>query len=329
MINPRLQLPRLLALLATALLTERAFSNPSQKHFSPKYNRRQINLRRLAIGLQIVWILSELVFSSAFSPLLLAVAPSLALSFPGSIALCILPFAAMVTLAGCLEFFANIRNRGRRHRRLSSVNSEDFEQLTAANSKYPSQAEQMQQHQRNISSDMYSTPPLSPADSFASGSSGALASGLPSPTGHCPSPDRAAMLRYAATTQEHGNGKNNEDMPSAKDIYLMEHTGIYLETTNDSMLFVHKILRPIKTRIDDQQPARSDDYKPLLRQLMAQSQSQNQNQNGNTKAAAMAVMKPCPPLFQPAVVATVTVVKGKGRTVMRTQQYPIPIPVIS
>jgi hypothetical protein len=333
-INLQLQLPRLLALLATAVFTERAFFNPSQRDFSPKFNRNRLNLRRLAIGLQIVWVLSEVVFSSAFAPLLLAVVPSLALSSSGSIALGVLPVATMAIFAGCIEFFSKIRHRGGRHRRLSSVNSEDFEHLTAANSsKYPSQAGQRQHpYQHNYLSDMYSTPPLSPAGSSASGSSGALASGLPSPTGHCPSPDRAAILRCAATMQEtHGNkNKKTEDIPSAKNIFLKEHSGLYLETTNDSMLFVHKILRPIKTRIDDQEPVRSGDYIPLLQQLMAQSQSQKQNKNhGSTKATARAVMNPSPPLFQPAVVATISLGKKKESTVMRTNQPPVPIPVFS
>lgn len=309
-------------LLATAVLTERAFS-PSE-HFSPKYNRSRTNIRRLSIALQIVWVLSELAFSSAFAPLLLAAAPSLALSLPGTIALCLLPLAAMVTLTGCLEFFSRLRNK-RRHRRLSSVNSEDFAQLTAQNKnttstssgKYPSSASLSQQQ---YASDTYTTPPLSPADSFASGSSGALASGLPSPTGHCPSPDRAAMLRYAATIQEH----EGEGIPTARDVYLKEHI-LGTVDTNESMLFVHKILKPIKTRIGDQETAPAADYKPLLQHLMAQSTKQSSNYN---KAAAMAVMQPCPPLFQPAVVATVTVVKGKGGS-YSTNQPPVPIPVIT
>jgi hypothetical protein len=246
----------------------------------------------------------------------------------------------MVTLTGCLEFLSKIRHRGKRHRRLSSVNSEDFEQLTSANNnnnssstrtvatsnsgKYPAQVIHMP-------SDIYvstTTPPLSPADSFLSGSSGGLASGLPSPTGHCPSPDRAAMIRYM---QEHGN--NNEGMPpSSKDVYLMEHVGSYKDS-DESMLFVHKILKPIKTSMNDQHmPAPNADYKPLLQQLMAQSQKQSQGpqNNGTTTANGMAVMQPCPPLFQPAVVATITVVKGKGNnTLVNTNQPQIPIPVIS
>lgn len=234
----------------------------------------------------------------------------------------------MVTLAGCVEFFSKIRHRGGRHRRLSSVNSEDFEQLAAADnsSKYPSQAAQRQYHQyqHNSSSDIYATPPLSPAGSSASGSSGALASGLPSPTGHCPSPDRAAMMRYAAKAQEQGELNKQEDMSSSNNIYLMEHSGIYLETTNESMLFVHKILKPIRTRIEDQEPVRAAEYKPLLQQLMAQSQSEHQN--GNNKAG----MQPSGPSgFKPSVIATITVGKKKENAVMRTNQHPVPIPVIS
>jgi hypothetical protein len=325
------------------VLTERAFS-PSQ-HFSPKYNRSQTNLRRFSVSLQIVWILSELAFSSAFAPLLLAVFPSLALSLSGSIALCLLPLAAMVSITACLEFFSKMR-RGRRHRRLSSVNSEDFEQLTSTNStrttttttststKYPS-LPQKQQSQQNQCSDIFATPPLSPADSFASGSSGALASGLPSPTGHCPSPDRAAMLRYATRMQENGTGNKTSEnnMPSAKDVFLMEHPGIYLDAPTESMLFVHKILKPIKTRIGDQEPVPpTADYKPLLQQLIAQSQSQHIKESKNTNTKATAVMQPCPPLFQPAVIATITVVKGKGNNTnanVRMNQPAIPIPVIS
>lgn len=134
------------------------------------------------------------------------------------------------------------------------------------------------------------------------------------------------MLRYAATTQEHGKLNKKEDISLAKDIYLLEHNGIYLETTNASMLFVHKILRPIRTRIDDQEPVRAAEYKPLLQQLMAQSQSQHQNRNGNNKAA---MQPPGPPVFQPSVTATITVGKKKENTVMRTNQLPVPIPVIS
>jgi hypothetical protein len=257
----------------------------------------------------------------------------------------------MVTLTGCLEFInLKILQRGKRRRRLSSLNIEedDLQQLqsngtstgiSATSNKYPSQATQIPHHQHNhtMSSDTYTTPPLSPADSYASGSSGALISGLPSPTGHCPSPDRASMMRYAAKMHETNRNSSNNDTtgPIGKDIYLMEHAGSY-DTDEESMLFVHKILKPIKTGINDQYLAQhTADYKPLLQQLMAQSQSQHKNgtTSNSTTNAGLAVMQPCPPLFQPAVVATITVVKGKGNgvnnMVMNTNQPPVPIPVIS
>lgn len=194
----------------------------------------------------------------------------------------------MVSLAGFIDYFTKFRQR-KRQRRLSSGPSGDLSrysssttaaEYTAIHSHHP--------YHEQLPEDL-STPPLSPADSLVSESSGGLASGLPSPTGHCPSPDRAAMLRHAGA----------KSLPPSCDIYLIYYT----LDTNESVLFVHKKLRPIRTKIQDPPPAAKPgpDYKQLMRQLEAKSKYP-------TRA--------CPPLAMPAVVATISVAKGKE------QQHP-------
>jgi hypothetical protein len=271
-VNLSAQLPRLFALLVIGAFTERAFA-PALDRYSPKVHGRSV-LRDTALCLQFAWFLSELAFFSALAPFLVAVNPALPYTPAGALALRAFPASAMVTLSGCMDFFNKLRRR-RRHRRLSSMDAADFRRLTCVAT--------------STGDDLaaYSpSPPLSPADSFASGSTGGMASGLPSPTGHCPSPDRAAALRHGTA--------------SCGDIYLMQH----ILDTNESMMFVHKVLRPIKTRIDDYIPpppapaaVAPGGYKPLLAHLKTYTQKP---------------MKSCPPIPYPAVTATVTLVRPKG-----------------
>ena len=332
--NLQLELPRLFALLVTGLFTERAFSpsttTPSTTTalapFSTSPAHPLSAFRTVAVVLQTLCILSEFVFGSALSSILVLLVPPLAAN-PSPLALTTLrvfPLAAMITITGCLEFFAKIRRR-RRHRRLSSLDSsEDLSQYAgmvantinmmshthpldvAATTNMASSSSSSHHHHSlhtrkssasmpstSYSSDGYTTPPLSPADSYASGSSGALASGLPSPTGHCPSPDRAAAVRHMqAAAQAH------------PDIYLMQHT----LDTNESMYFVHKKLRPIKTRVYDEMEG--GEYRSLVEQLQAQNKMMMMMQQQQQK-----YNKPGSPLQKPAVVATVTVVRGKQPSV--------------
>lgn len=285
-IDIRVHLPRLFALLATGIVTERAFTTPDR--FCTK-SRDQSIIRRISIVLQAFWVLSELAFASAFAPLLIVADPSFPFTTAGSVALHVLPLCSMVSLAGFIDYFTKLRQR-KRQRRLSSGPSGDLSRyssstttanFTAVHSNHP--------YHEQPSSDDFSTPPLSPADSLVSESSGSLASGLPSPTGHCPSPDRTAMLRHAGC----------KSLPPSCDIYLIYYT----LDTNESVLFVHKKLRPIRTKIQDPPPMakQGPDYKQLMRQLEAKSKYPS---------------RPCPPLAMPTVVATISVAKGKE------QQHP-------
>ena len=194
----------------------------------------------------------------------------------------------MVSLAGFIDYFTKFRHRRRQRRGDSSPSGVLSRYSTGATSDYSTGGLHANHSYHTVNeqppSEDFSTPPLSPADSLISESSGALASGLPSPTGHCPSPDRAAMLRNAGC---------HSAAPSC-DIYLIYH----VLDTNESVLFVHKKLRPIRTKIPDTTPMAKPgpDFKALMRQL-----------EGKTKYPA----RPCPPLAKPSVVATISVAKGK------------------
>jgi hypothetical protein len=72
--------------------------------------------------------------------------------------------------------------------------------------------------------------PTSPVDSLSSRSSGALRSNVSSPTGHCLSPPSCSS--------------HSEKAGEFTNVVFQEH----LLDTNESVLFVHKNLRPIKTK---------------------------------------------------------------------------------
>jgi len=207
-----------------------------------------------------------------------AVSPTLDYSPLGIFVLKLLPFSLMGGLTSCLSFFSGFR-RGRRHRRLASIESGELNRLHV-------QVGSSAEVDSSACTTAYATPPMSPADSCSSASSGALCSGLPSPTGHCRSPDRAAS----------GQAENLADVINSCDIYLKMH----VLDTNETVMFVHKKLKPIRTKIGEDPPP--SDYKPLLRTLIEQSAAKHATQ----------APQPAPALPYAPVVATIRIVNGKG-----------------
>lgn len=347
-------LPRFSTLFITSILTFEAFKEEDLF----VWHQGSVNLRRLVALLQLFWIISEVLFKSSFSPILLgtspsihsiytqlcsvsqnishnflffaAISPSLLLHPLGNLALRILPAATMVTLGSCFNFVANIHKRRRRrhnHHHLSSTSDSELMCLQSTSLTI--------QSPRSVSCPIETTSslpkpspvpplgfptttvplPLSPTDSWSSRSSGAIHSGLPSPTGHCQSPVRCNNGLDETSLQQSLHQHCN-------DIYLMQHT----LDTKERMYFVHKKLRPIITKSMNNIPITNNGtYKPLLRTLMQESEARHaaaavatggENNSNNVATAAVYNDASCygPPKSICSVTATITVVKPVKET---------------
>ncbi|WPT11344.1 hypothetical protein PSENEW3n2_00000783 [Picochlorum sp. SENEW3] len=106
---------------------------------------------------------------------------------------------------------------------------------------------------------------LSPFCSYSSTSSGDLSSGLPSPTGFCDDRDTGKdglVEAYRAATSKKLEG--NDDT-----VYLLKFDSGH----GESYYFVHKKLRPIKTKLESVQ--QQGNYRPLLRTLIQRSKEKH------------------------------------------------------
>lgn len=158
---------------------------------------------------------------------------------------------------------------------------------------------------RRRNSETLQSSPGSPIDSVSSRSSNGVFSGNSSPTGHCASPDRRGPHHRT-------DGKLDDD------VVFMEH----ILDTNESVLFVHKNLSPIKTR-PGPPPIFANtkgSYIPLLAPLMA---------SGGLRAKHGPTIGPAMPMA--TVNATVTIVGGGKSKPLNIPQHdlnPRPLPLL-
>lgn len=217
-----------------------------------------LGLKLLSGVLQFLWLVSELSLNTPLSKLT-------AHFFPlerSSIAIKIIPLISMFGISVVLHQISNLRNRMLR-RHSSSM------PLMNESSECDGSAVDMNQIWEQISthdSGANLVDDSSPHDSFSSDSSGALSTGLPSPTGFCRDEhDQGLEKAYIAamkTKLEHDDA-----------VYLYKYE-ILSQEEGMEYFFVHKKLSPIKTKIED---TRQANYRPLLRTLIQQSKNKHQN----------------------------------------------------
>jgi len=104
--------------------------------------------------------------------------------------------------------------------------------------------------------------PQSPIESYSSESSGGLSTGLPSPVGHY-------REREAELGAKVSQNRMEEDVcQQLEGLCFVEFT----IDTNETYFFVHRNLKPIKTRLED---CRDAHYRPLLRTLIKESKERH------------------------------------------------------
>lgn len=156
------------------------------------------------------------------------------------------------------------RRRNRRHRRLSSITYEELKEYDiCGNDDGISQSRLSEQlcHRPCVEINAFPVP-QSPIDSHSSESSGALSTGLPSPVGHY-------RERETDLGKKMPQGRMEEDAcRHLEGLCFVEFT----IDTNETFFFVHRNLRPIKTKLED---CRDAHYRPLLRTLIQESKERH------------------------------------------------------
>jgi hypothetical protein len=208
-----------------------------------------------------------------------------------------LPTAVMVAFSGCLDIVSYLRRRRNRANKSTHAISPINGDLSRLNTE--EHCSSCHVHacwaRSSLESSAFS-PSSSPTESYSPASSGALGSAAPSPTGHCRSPDGSGLRKTCGTLPS---------IPDSTDVYLCMHT----LDNNESVLFVHKKLTPIKTRSEENHvPVRSFGGKSLLRTLMEQAEAARAAKPP-IQNAALALQLPGRALPDAAVTATVTVVR--------------------
>ncbi len=209
-------------------------------------------LKACALLLQVCFIACQVVVKT---PLTKIVSSTLSID-PSSVTGKIAPLSLMVGFASVLHWIQKFT--GRSVNRPSSLTRDALREQSLINDH----------------SSLWSCAPLdrvaseeelSPYCSYSSTSSGDLSSGLPSPTGICddkdPGKDALDEAYRAATAKKL---ETHDDT-----VYLLKFDSGYGET----YYFVHKKLRPIKTKLENVQ--QQGNYRPLLRTLIQRSKEKH------------------------------------------------------
>lgn len=210
--------------------------------------------------LQLLWVVSEVSLNTPLTKLTTHLIPSQA----SSITIKVIPVFAMLGISAILHQISNLRNKFQKR---SSSSTGALPLLSGTICEEP---ETNLNHSWNridfIDSKSNPADDSSPHDSFSSDSSGALSTGLPSPTGFCKDEHYEGLEKaYFAAI----NTKQTHD--DAVYLYRFE---ILSQEEGMEYFFVHKKLSPIKTKIED---TRQANYRPLLRTLIQQSKGKHQS----------------------------------------------------
>ncbi|KAI3424457.1 hypothetical protein D9Q98_010009 [Chlorella vulgaris] len=269
-----LSLLRLSVLLSASVVAYRSHRRSSSEDPSPfaaaslAAAPQRTTLAQAALYLQLSWLASELVlgaglllFYPRFSGSLAVDGTTVSAASSGTL-LTLLPLLCAVVMSGCFLFLQRLSRRCRQQHS-AGTNSPRLALECGSGTAYsamPARQRQPSSHQMNAHSHSASLDvicsPISEDGSFSSctstGTSAAFYSrsssssvlglntagscGVPSPTGHVRSIGGGAQIDHEAA------------ISAACQILLVEHHVASLVDTNDSVMFVHKKLRPIKTR---------------------------------------------------------------------------------
>eukprot|EP00890_Picochlorum_soloecismus_P000786 jgi/Picsp_1/1708/NSC_05182-R1_---NA--- len=221
----------------------------------------------VAVLLQLLWIASELVLQTPFDKIL-----SVFSFVTANTSNWLLLFkyiskgVAIMTILGVASVWNHLmkRRQSRRHRRLSSITYEELKEYDiCGNNDEISQSRSSGRVCHGPYVEKIPLPvPQSPIESYSSESSGGLSTGLPSPVGHY-------REREADLGMKMSQGKMEADAcRQLEGLCFVEFT----IDTNETVFFVHRNLRPIKTRLED---CRDAHYRPLLRTLIKESKERH------------------------------------------------------
>lgn len=234
------------------------FSVTAHSSDSFSVSKQPSGLILLSGVLQLLWFVSELSLNTPLSKLTAYLLPFEA----SKVSIKITPVFAMLGISALLHQIRKLRNtfQGRSCSTIAAARSRllfDESEPTASDSW---DTIRLVESERNTSDDS------SPHDSFSSDSSGALSTGLPSPTGFYKDEHYEGLEKAYFTAM-----KTNKSHDDAIYLYKFE---ILSQEEGMEYFFVHKKLSPIKTKIEDTRQAQ---YRPLLRTLIQQSKEKHQN----------------------------------------------------
>lgn len=202
------------------------------------------------VALQLLWVFSEVALTTPLSKL-----TSLLLhTEEKALFTRLLPIVAMIGIPAFIQQITSAyRSRSQRQRPALTHESLEQQKLNHA-----------QDSCRNISMDDSReswADTISPHESCSSDSSEDFSTGLPSPTGFCEGNLGNLEKAYLAAMSN----------PAQDDsIYLIK----YDISGEEEYYFVHKKLKPIRTKVED---VRQGNYRPLLRTLIQQSKDTHQH----------------------------------------------------
>jgi hypothetical protein len=224
----------------------------SVRVYNPENIGHSGRLAKLNLGpvaLQLVWVFSEVTLTTPLSKLT-------ALLFhieEKSLFTRLLPIVAMIGIPAFIQQITSAY-RSRSHRQKPALTHDNLEQQKL-NHAQDSCRDIMMNDSRESWADT-----SSPHESCSSDSSGDMSTGLPSPTGFCED-NRGLEKAYLAAMSN----------PIQDDsIYLIR----YDISGEEEYYFVHKKLKPIRTKVED---VRQSNYRPLLRTLIQQSKDTQQH----------------------------------------------------
>lgn len=234
------------------------FSVTTHSSDSFSVSKQLSGLTLLSGVLQLLWLVSELSLNTPLSKLTAYLLPFEASTF----FIKITPILVMLGISAILHQIRKLgntfQNRPCPSIGVASNGSSFDEPEPVANDSWD--RIRLLDSERNTSDDS------SPHDSFSSDSSGALSTGLPSPTGFYKDEHYEGLEKaYFAAM------KTEKDHDDAVYLYKFE---ILSQEEGMEYFFVHKKLSPIKTKIEDTRHAQ---YRPLLRTLIQQSKDKHQN----------------------------------------------------
>ena len=171
-----------------------------------------------------------------------------------------------MTMLGVASVWNHLkRRRNRRHRRLSSITYEELKEYDiCGNDDRISQSRlsgQFSCHGPCVENNDLHVP-QSPIESYSSESSGGLSTGLPSPVGHYRDRETDLEKKMSQDRMEEDACRHLEGLCFVE----------YTIDTNETVFFVHRNLKPIKTKLED---CRDAHYRPLLRTLIKESKERH------------------------------------------------------